>query len=47
MLPGLTYDSLNSQLRRLYMFRKGDPNRLESLTDRHHEELILQILESY
>jgi hypothetical protein len=45
MLPGLTYDSLNAQLRRLYMFRKGDPTT-ESLTDRRSEELILQILES-
>ena len=45
MLPGLTYDSLNAQLRRLYMFRKDDPTA-ESLTDRRREELLLQILES-
>lgn len=45
MLPGLTYDSLNAQLRRLYMFRKGDPTA-ETLTDRRREELLLQILES-
>lgn len=45
MLPGLTYDSLNAQLRRLYMFRVGDPTA-ESLTPRRREELLLQILES-
>jgi hypothetical protein len=45
MLPGLTYDSLNAQLRRLYMFREGDPTA-ESLTPRRREELLLQILES-
>jgi hypothetical protein len=45
MLPGLTYDSLNSQLRRLYMFREGDKTA-ESLTERRRSELLLQILES-
>jgi len=45
MLPGITYDSLNAQLRRLYMFREGDPTA-ESLTPRRREELLLQILES-
>jgi hypothetical protein len=45
MLPGLTYDSLNAQLRRLYMFRVGDPTS-ESLSDKRREELLLQILES-
>jgi hypothetical protein len=45
MLPGLTYDSLNAQLRRLYMFREGDPTA-ETLTPRRREELLLQILES-
>ena len=45
MLPGLTYDSLNSQLRRLYMFREGDATA-ESLTERRRTELLLQILES-
>ena len=45
MLPGLTYDSLNAQLRRLYMFREGDPTA-ESLTPRRREELLIQLLES-
>ena len=45
ILPGITFDSLNSQLRRLYMFREGDPTA-ESLTPRRREELLLQILES-
>ena len=45
MLPGITYDNLNSQLRRLYMFRKGDPTS-EKLTDERSNTLLLQILES-
>ena len=45
MLPGLTYDSLNAQLRRLYMFREGDATA-EKLTERKRTELLTQILES-
>ena len=45
MLPGITYDSLNAQLKRLYMFREGD-NTAEKLSKRRSEELLLQILES-
>ena len=45
LLPGLTYDSLNAQIRRLYMFREGDPTA-ESLTEKRRAELLLQILES-
>jgi hypothetical protein len=45
MLPGLTYDSLNSQLRRLYMFREGDATA-ETLSEKRRAELLLQILES-
>jgi hypothetical protein len=45
MLPGLTYDSLQGQLRRLYIFREGDPTS-ESLTPKRREELLLQLLES-
>ena len=45
MLPGITYDNLNSQLRRLYMFRKGDPTA-EKLTTERSNTLLLQILES-
>lgn len=45
VLPGITYDSLNSQLRRLYLFRVGDPTA-EKITDRRREELLIQMLES-
>jgi len=45
VLPGITHDSLNTQLRRLYMFREGDPTA-EALTDKRRNELLIQILES-
>jgi hypothetical protein len=45
MLPGITYDSLNAQLRKLYMFREGDPTA-EKLTERKRTEILTQILES-
>ena len=45
MLPGLTYDSLNAQLKRMYMFLEGNPTA-EALTPKRQNELLLQILES-
>jgi len=45
VLPGITYDSLNSQLRRLYIFRSGDPTA-EQLTEKRRTELLFQILNS-
>jgi hypothetical protein len=45
MLPGITHDSLNGQLRRLYMFREGNPTAAK-LTTARSNELLLQILES-
>ena len=45
VLPGLTYDSLNSQLRRLYIFQQGNPTA-ESLTEKRRTELLYQILNS-
>ena len=45
ILPGITYDSLNSQLRRLYMFREGNQTA-ETLTQKRREELLIQLLES-
>jgi hypothetical protein len=45
MLPGITYDSLNAQLRKLYMFRAGDQTA-ENLTERRRTELLTQMLES-
>jgi hypothetical protein len=43
VLPGLTYDSLNSQLRRLYIFQEGHPTA-ENLTEKRRTELLFQIL---
>lgn len=45
MLPGITHDTLNAQLRRLYMFRVGDPTA-QALTEKRRNELLVQILES-
>jgi hypothetical protein len=45
VLPGITYDSLNAQLRRLYIFREGNPTA-ESLTEKRRTELLFQILNS-
>lgn len=45
MLPGITHDTLNAQLRRLYMFRVGDPTA-KALTEKRRQELLIQILES-
>ena len=45
ILPGITYDSLNAQLRKLYMFREGDATA-EKLTERKRTELLTQMLES-
>lgn len=45
MLPGITHDSLNSQLRRLYMFLEGHPTA-QALTDKRRNELLIQMLES-
>ena len=43
VLPGLTYDSLNSQLRRLYIFQEGHPTA-ENLAEKRRTELLFQIL---
>ena len=43
VLPGLTYDSLSSQLRRLYIFQEGHPTA-ENLTEKRRTELLFQIL---
>lgn len=45
VLPGITYDNLNSQLRRLYMFQVGHPTA-DKLTERRRNELLIQVLES-
>lgn len=45
MLPGITYDSLNAQLRRLYIFLEGNQTA-EQLGEKRRKELLIQILES-
>jgi hypothetical protein len=45
VLPGITFDNLNSQLRRLYLFRVGDPTA-ESLTENKRNQILTQMLES-
>jgi hypothetical protein len=45
ILPGITFDNLNAQLRRLYLFLEGDP-RSEQLTERRRNEILVQMLES-
>lgn len=44
-LPGISTCQLSTELRKLYMFRKGDVTA-ETLTDRKRTELLLQLLES-
>lgn len=44
-LPGITYDSLDSQLRRMYVFSQGNETA-EKLTPKRREELLSQILDS-
>jgi hypothetical protein len=45
VLPGITFDNLSSQMRRLYMFKVGDPTA-EKLSEKRSKEILLQILES-
>jgi hypothetical protein len=44
-LPGVSYSSMNAELRRLYLFREGDPSA-EKLTPEKREQLLLIMLES-
>jgi hypothetical protein len=44
-LPGITYDSLDSILRRLYVFSEGNVTA-EKITVKRREELLAQILDS-
>ena len=45
ILPGITFDNLNSQLRRLYLFRVGNPTA-ESLSVNKRNQILTQMLES-
>lgn len=44
-LPGVSYAQLSTQIRKLYLFRKGDSTAM-NLTPRKRLELLLQLLES-
>lgn len=43
VLPGITFDSLHHQLRKLYIFRQGDPTA-EKLTEKKRTDLLFQML---
>jgi len=45
MLPGLSPQTLSTQLRKLYLFQKGNPSA-EVLTVEKRNQLLLQLLES-
>lgn len=44
-VPGVSYGNLETELRRLYMFRIGDPTA-EKLNPRRREELFINMCES-
>lgn len=43
--PGISFSTLSTELRRLYMFQEGNPTA-EKLTPKKQEELLLILLES-
>ena len=45
VLPGITHDTLNNQLRRIYIVQKGNETA-ERLTPKRRNELLIQMLES-
>ncbi len=45
VLPGITFDSLHHQLRRLYIFQEGNATA-ETLTEKRRTDLLFQILNS-
>lgn len=45
VLPGITFDSLHHQLRRLYIFQEGNPTA-ENLNEKRRTDLLFQILNS-
>ena len=45
VLPGITHDTLNNQLRRIYIVQKGNETA-EKLTPKRRNELLIQMLES-
>lgn len=45
MLPGLSVNQLSNEIRKLYLFRKGEPTA-EKLTTEKRNQLLLQLIES-
>jgi hypothetical protein len=45
MLPGISSNQLSTQIKKLYLFRKGDPSAAQ-LTPEKRNQLLLQLLES-
>lgn len=43
--PGISLNQLSTELRKLYLFRKGNPTA-EALSSRKQNELLIQLLES-
>lgn len=43
--PGISFSTLNSELRRLYLFQEGNPTA-EKLTPKKQQELLIMLLES-
>lgn len=43
--PGISFSSLNQELKRLYIFQQGNPTA-EQLTEKRRDELLLIMLES-
>jgi hypothetical protein len=44
-LPGISRCQLSTEIRKLYLFRKGDPSA-EKLSDQKRKQLLLQLIES-
>ena len=43
--PGISFCQIGTELRRMYLFREGDPTA-ENLSERKRKELLIQFLES-
>ncbi len=46
MPPGMSYSSLQTELRRVYLFEKGNPKRPPGLTPARQRDILIQILET-
>ena len=44
--PGLGFNTIATELKRFYLFRKDNPELPETLTEKRKDEILLQMLES-